>query len=77
MKTDIPLDDQLAEIGDDLKRGDAACDTFHAPTASLGLIQGLRAHAALTEVLTAVGDLEPGSALIVTDAITRGLDSIR
>jgi hypothetical protein len=75
MKTDIPLDAQLAEIQDDLQRGDAATNGWNAPTASLAIGQGIRAGRALAEVLDAVGDLEPGPALIITDAITRGLDA--
>jgi hypothetical protein len=75
MKTDIPLDDQLAEIRDDLQRADDVTSGWTAPTASLGLGQGIRAARALAQVLDALGDLEPGPALIITDAIARGLDA--
>lgn len=74
MKTDTPLDDQLAEIHEDLLNADALTDGLQAPTVSFGLFQGIRAGRALTEVLAALGDLEPGPALIITDAIARGLD---
>lgn len=74
MKTDTLFDDLVAEIRDDLQRADAATDGVQAPTTSFGLFQGLRATHALTEVLQALGDLQPDPALIVTDAIERGLD---
>jgi hypothetical protein len=75
--------DPVAEVVDgiaaDLNHGRQVLDLDQLPDypASIALASAERALAGLRAVLRALGDLEPGPALIVNDALRRGLGVTR
>lgn len=77
MKIDLSLDELVGEVRTELNAGAealAAIDQFALPGPLLqALDAGRIAAAALAEVVAALADLEPGPALIVADALQRGL----
>ncbi len=78
MKIDLSLDELVGEVATELKAGADILQTLEpAGIVPLPLAQaidaGRIAAGALTEVVAALGDLEPGPALIVADALQRGL----
>lgn len=71
-----PITDAINEIRDELTRAQEAerpWATPEGPTISLALNAGQRAASALADVFAALGELEPGPALTVTEAVERAL----
>lgn len=70
----VPIEETLAEIRRELNTAIEAHDPWRSgPAVTLGLTAGLQASNALSAILQALGDLDPGAALIVMDAMERGL----
>lgn len=69
-----PIEDALSEIEQDVRRAADVIDPWTAPTGlPSGLESAARAVRALHEVHAAIADLEPGAAIIITEALERGL----
>jgi hypothetical protein len=72
---DLSLEELVTDVTAEVRAGSEAITDiarFPVPVAQ-ALDAGRAAADALTEVLAALGDLDPGAALIVTDALQRGL----
>lgn len=69
-----PLDMMLDELDRDITRAAQAVNPWTAPDGlCAGLESGAQAVTALRAVRDALGQLEPGAALTVLDALERGL----
>lgn len=70
-----PVEQALDKIELDLIRGAAVLDEDQLPDypAAIAIRSANRATSGLRAVMDALGDLEPGPALIIEDALRRGL----
>lgn len=76
MKTELsPVEQALDQIDLDITFGQEALEGDQLPDypAAFALEGATRAVAALRAVIAALGDLEPGPALTINDALRRGL----
>lgn len=73
INTTSPVEEAITEIATDLENGANETDPWQNPAAGLAIKAGQNALAGLRAVLDALGDLEPGPALIVNDALREGL----
>jgi hypothetical protein len=74
-----PIAKSLHELRGDLTAAQYAVQpwTPTGPTLALGIAAGGRAVTALEAVVQALGDLQPGAALVVTEALERALVATR
>lgn len=73
-----PVEETLSEIEHDILAGSAAINPWNAPQGlPLALEAGARALTGLQAVHAAIADLEPGAAIIITEALERGLAATR